>query len=93
MKNLSPELIAKAKSAKSAEEILALAKANGVELTEKEAKTYFEQFHANAAVSDDDLEAVSGGLGCGDNEEDSSDTSAQKSNLDIGNQKNDYRYG
>ena len=61
MKNLTPELIAKAKAAQSADEILELAKANNVELTETEAKICFEQLHTNGAVSDDDLEAVSGG--------------------------------
>ena len=61
MKNLTPELIAKAKAAKSAEELLALAKENNVELTEEEAKTYFEQLNANGAVSDDELGAVAGG--------------------------------
>ena len=34
MKNLTPELIEKAKNAKSAEELLELAKANNVEITE-----------------------------------------------------------
>ena len=33
MKNLTPELIAKARAAKSAEELLALAKENGIEMT------------------------------------------------------------
>ena len=61
MKNLTPELIAKAKAAKSAEELFELAKANNVELTEEEAKTYFEQLNANGAVSDDELELVAGG--------------------------------
>ena len=61
MKNLTPELIAKAKAAKSAEELLALAKENNVELTEEEAKTYFEQLNANGAVSDDELKDVAGG--------------------------------
>ena len=61
MKNLTSELIAKAKAAKSAEELLALAKANNVELTEEEAKTYFEQLNANGAVSDDELDGVAGG--------------------------------
>ena len=61
MKNLTPELIAKAKAAKSAEELFELAKANNVELTEEEAKTYFEQLNANGAVSDDELDAVAGG--------------------------------
>ena len=61
MKNLTSELIAKAKAAKSAEELLALAKENNVELTEEEAKTYFEQLNANGTVSDDELGAVAGG--------------------------------
>ena len=66
MKNLTPELIAKAKAAKSAEELLALAKENNVEMTEEQAKTYFEQINANGAVSDDELDVVAGG--CGDDE-------------------------
>ena len=66
MNNLTPELIAKAKAATSAEELLELAKKNGVELSEEEAKTCFEQLHANAEVSDDELEAVSGGGICQD---------------------------
>ena len=61
MKNFTPKLIAKAKAAKSTEELLALAKENNVELTEEEAKTYFEQLNANGAVSDDELELVAGG--------------------------------
>ena len=63
MKNLTPELIAKAKAAKSAEELFELAKENNVELTEEEAKTYFEQLNANSAVSDDALDVVAGGCG------------------------------
>lgn len=63
MKNLTPELIAKAKAAKSAEELLELAKANSVVLTEEEAKIYFEQLNATGVVSDDELDVVSGGNG------------------------------
>ncbi len=37
MKNFTPEMIEKAKTAKSAEGLLELAKKNGVELTEEEA--------------------------------------------------------
>ena len=66
MNNLTPELIAKAKAAKNTEELLELAKENGVELSEEEAKTCFEQLHANVEVSDDELEAVSGGGICQD---------------------------
>ena len=69
MKNLTPELIEKAKTAKSAEELLALAKANNVDITEEEAKTYFEQLNANGAVSDDELDAVAGGGSCPSDEE------------------------
>ena len=71
MKNLTPELIAKAKTAKSAEELLDLAKANNVALTEEEAKSCFEQLNANGAVSDDELDIVAGGSegGCGTDEE------------------------
>ena len=65
MKNLTPELIAKAKAAQSAEELLELAKANNVEITAEEAKIYFEQLNANGVVSDDELDVISGG-----NEED-----------------------
>ena len=64
MNNITTELIAKAKAAKSAEELLELAKENGVELTAEEAKTCFEQLHTNAAMSDDELEAVAGGGIC-----------------------------
>ena len=71
MKNLTPELIAKAKAAESAEELLEIAKANGVELTAEEVKTYFEQIHANSTISDDDLTAVTGGGDCFTDHEDS----------------------
>ena len=74
MKNLTPELIKKAKAAKSAEELLALAKANNVELTEEEAKTYFAQLNANGTVSDDELDAVVGGGSCPDNGEEEENT-------------------
>ena len=71
MKNLTPELIAKAKEANTPEELLALAKENGIDLTEDEAKTYFAQLNTDGSVSDDDLDGVSGGgfFGCPDNEE------------------------
>ena len=72
MKNLTPELVEKAKAAKSPEELLALAKANSIEITEEEAKTYFAQLGANGIVSDEELDIVAGGLlGCpGDEGED-----------------------
>lgn len=64
MKNLTPELIEKARAAKNAEELLTLAKENNVEMTEESAKAYFEQLHpASGELSDDELNDVSGG-GC-----------------------------
>ena len=60
---MNEELIAKAKEAKSAEELLALAKENGYSLTEEEAQNYFNQFHDTCEFSDDELDQVGGGCG------------------------------
>ena len=61
---MNNELMEKAKQAKSAEELLAIAKENGIEATEEEAKQYFAQLHsATGELSDDELDNVSGG-GC-----------------------------
>ena len=57
------ELLEKAKAAKSAEELLALAKENGVELTESEAAEYFAQIHKSGELADEELDNVAGG-GC-----------------------------
>lgn len=57
------ELIEKAKQAKSAEEILALAKENGIEMTDEAAKAHFERLHNSGEISDEELDNVSGG-GC-----------------------------
>ena len=43
---MDKNLILKAKEAKSVEELIALAKENGVELNEEDAKMYFEQLNA-----------------------------------------------
>ena len=55
------EQILKAKAAKSAEELLALAKENGVELSEEEAAKYFTEWHKEGELSDDELDNVVGG--------------------------------
>ena len=67
MKNkLTPELLEKAKQAKSAEELGTLAKENGIELTAEEANTYFTKLNPeDGELSDDELDEVAGG-GCGD---------------------------
>ena len=68
MKNLTPEIIEKAKAAKSAEELLAIAKANNIEMTADEAATYFAQLNPKSGeLDDDELDNVAGGAGkCGD---------------------------
>ena len=48
------------KKAKSPEELLLLAKENGIHLTAEEADTYFAQMHSND-LDDDLLEGVAGG--------------------------------
>ncbi len=60
---MDKNLILKAKQAKSPEELIALAKENGVEMTEESAKAYFDQLHKTGEVAEDELGNVSGG-GC-----------------------------
>ena len=62
----SKELIEKAKTAKSAEELLAMSKAEGFELPEGEAKTVFSKLNKTGELSDEELNNVSGGCGSGD---------------------------
>ncbi len=64
MTNFTPEIIEKAKAVKTAEELLALAKENSIEMTEEEAKAYFAQLNpVSGELSDDELDNVAGG-GC-----------------------------
>ena len=63
---MNQELITKAKAAKSVEELLELAKASNVELSEEQAKEYFAKLNpTKGELSDDELDNVSGG-GCGE---------------------------
>lgn len=57
------EMIEKATSAKSAEELAEMAKAEGVELTTEEAEKYFAELSKTGELSDEELDNVSGG-GC-----------------------------
>lgn len=60
----SPELIEKAKMQNSPAELMELAKANGIQLTKEQAACYFEQTRSDGkAVSDEELDNVSGGCG------------------------------
>ena len=56
------ELIKKAKSAKSAEELLKLAKAEGVELNAEQAAKAFAELNKAGELSDEELENAAGGL-------------------------------
>jgi len=59
---MEKELILKAKGAKTPEELMALAKENGNEMTEESAKAYFELLHPTTGeLSDDELDNVAGG--------------------------------
>ena len=63
---MNKELLAKAKEAKTPQELFALAKENGVELTEESAKAYFNKLHPKTGeLSDSELDNVSGGCGGG----------------------------
>ncbi len=57
------EQLAKIKATKSIEELLALAKENGIELTEEEAAKYFAELHKEGELSDEELNNVAGGCG------------------------------
>ena len=66
---MNQELVNKARKAESVEELLALAKENGIELTNEQAKEYFAQLNpTKGELSDDELEDVAGG-GCFPEEE------------------------
>ena len=61
--NVSKELLEKAKAAKSAEELLALAKNEGIELTAEQAAKAFAELNKTGELSDEELDNVSGGCG------------------------------
>ena len=58
---LTKELMKKAKAAESAEELLELAKAEGVDATVEEAEKAFAELHTAGELADEELDNVSGG--------------------------------
>ena len=61
---MNKALLAKAKEAKTPDELMSLAKENGVELTEESAAAYFDRLNPKAGeLSDSELDNVSGGCG------------------------------
>lgn len=84
MANLTHEMIEKAKTAKTAEELMALAKENGVELTDEEATAYFTQLNPTTGeLADDELDNVAGG-GCGSSSSSSSTSTETEQKLYYG---------
>ena len=57
----SKELIEKAKTAKTAEELLAMAKAENIELSAEEAEKAFAELNKTGELSDEELNNVAGG--------------------------------
>ena len=64
--NISKELIEKAKTAKTAEELLEMAKEESIEMSAEQAAEYFVTIHASGELSDEELDNVSGACGSGD---------------------------
>ena len=59
---LNNEILAKAKTAKTPEELIEIASENDVEMTEEGAKAYFDLLHPKTGeISDDELDNVAGG--------------------------------
>ena len=63
MMRFTNEIIEKVKTAKSAEELLAMAKAENIELTAEQAAKAFEKLHKTGELSDEELDNVAGGCG------------------------------
>lgn len=61
-KELTPEVLRKAMECKDAEELLALAKSEGVEITKEEAKAYIEEL-SDIELDEEMLKSVAGGEG------------------------------
>lgn len=67
MRKFSDELIEKAKTVKSTEELLTLAKENNVEMTAEEATAFFAKLNPTCGeLADDELDNVAGGACAGD---------------------------
>lgn len=64
----SPELMQKANLAKTPEELQALAKESGMDITPEQAQEYFDRLHKTGELDDDELDNVSGGCGGGSKE-------------------------
>ena len=61
--NVSKELLKKAKTAKTAEELLEMAKAENIEISAEEAAKAFAELNKTGELSDEELDNVAGGCG------------------------------
>ena len=52
--DFTPELIEKAKQAKSSKELITLAKENGIDISDDEAEEYFERLNNSGELSDEE---------------------------------------
>ena len=74
--NISKELLKKAKTAKSAEELLEMAKAENIEISAEQAAKALAELHKAGELSDEELDNVAGGCskyspsGAAENKED-----------------------
>lgn len=61
--SLTPEMLAKAKAATSAQELMTLAKAQGIELEAQEAKRFFAALREKTTdeLNEEELDRVAGG--------------------------------
>ena len=56
------ELLKKLKAAKSAEELVEMAKAEGAEIAPDKAEELFAKLNAEGEISEEELDAIAGGL-------------------------------
>lgn len=68
MINYTPYLASKVKKAESIDELLAMAKEENIEIAREEAERIFNEFHTVGELSDDEIDAVTGG-GCSTSKE------------------------
>lgn len=54
-------LLEKAKKTRSKEELIALCRDNGYDISENDARRYYDALHKSGEIDDDDLNSVSGG--------------------------------
>ena len=59
---MTKEILQKLRAAKSPEELLEIAKANGAALTAEQAKAAYDRLCGSGELSDDDLDKVAGGV-------------------------------